>query len=74
LTSNGIIFKNIAVGETSYVKDVENVIDTILLLPKPLVVHHWNTSCPESKIFRKIYYQKTHYPQQNLSNHDAETF
>ena len=74
LTPNGIIFKNIAVRETSDVKDVENIIDTILLLPKPLVVHHWNTTCPESKWFRKIYYQKNHYPQQNLANHNTETF
>jgi len=74
LEPNGIIFKNFAVRETSDVKDVENVIDTILLLPKPLVVHHWNTTCPECKWFRKIYYQKTHYPQQDLANHKSETF
>jgi len=74
LVPNGIIYKNMAMRDTSDVTDVENIIDTILLLPKPLVVHHWNTTCPESKLFRKIYYQKTHYPQENLANHDYETF
>jgi len=73
LEPNGIIFKSIAVSDTS-TKEIENIIDGILLLPKPLVVHFWNTSSPQSKLFRKIYYQKTNYPQTNLANHATETF
>ena len=74
LASNGIVFKNMAIDVKSSPKEIENVIDSILALPKPLVVHHWNTTCPESKLFRKFYYQKTHYIQTNLATHDTETF
>ena len=74
LASNGIVFKNMAIDMKSTPKEIENVIDSILALPKPLVVHHWNTTCPESKLFRKFYYQKTHYIQTNLATHDTETF
>jgi protein tyrosine phosphatase (PTP) superfamily phosphohydrolase (DUF442 family) len=74
LEPNGIIFKNIAVHEGSTEKEVGNIIDSIFLLPKPIVMHFWNTSSPQSKLFRKIYYQKTHYPQTNLANHVTETF
>ena len=70
----GIIFKNVTVNVANTPEEIENIVDTILLLPKPMVVHHWNTTCPESKLFRKFYYQKTHYTQTNLATHEAETF
>jgi protein tyrosine phosphatase (PTP) superfamily phosphohydrolase (DUF442 family) len=70
----GITFKNVAVNVTSTPEEIENTIDSILLLPKPMVVHHWNTTCPESKLFRKLYYQKTHYTQTNLATNEVETF
>jgi len=70
----GITFKNFAVNESTGAAEIENIIDSISLLPKPIIVHHWNTSSPESKLFRKIYYQKTHHAQMNLATHDTETF
>jgi len=54
--------------------EIENIIDSMLLLPGPIIVHHWNTTCPESKLFRKFYYQKTHYIQTNLATKEEETF
>jgi len=74
LEPNGIAFKNITHDIKSTPSQIEAVVDSILLLPKPIVVHHWNTTCPESKLFRKYYYQKTHYTQMNLATHDTETF
>lgn len=74
LESNGILFKNVAIDINSTRSQIESGVDSILLLPKPIVVHHWNTTCPESKLFRKFYYQQTHQVQTNLATHDTETF
>jgi protein tyrosine phosphatase (PTP) superfamily phosphohydrolase (DUF442 family) len=74
LEKNGIIFRNFPVRENSTAEDVGRIVDSILSLPRPVVVHHWNTTCPESKWFRRIYYEKIRYPQVNLETHDTETY
>lgn len=74
LETNGIVFRNFAINEKSMANEIESVVDSVLLLSKPMVVHHWNTTCPESKLFRKYYFEKKHYTQQNLATNDTETF
>jgi len=74
LTGNGLIFKNFAIKAGMPEKEINRVLDSISKLPKPLVVHQWSTSSPESKLFRKYYYQRARYTQKNLATNDLETF
>jgi len=74
LQSMNINYSIINVPEDAKDKDIVMVLDSIEHLPKPLVVHHWNTTCPQSILFRKNYYLKTKFVQINLATKDAATY
>jgi hypothetical protein len=74
LEPNGILFRNFVVNAKKTKKNIKNIIDSILTLPKPIVVHHWSTTNSQSMLFRKIYFEKTSCPQTNLATHGTETF
>jgi hypothetical protein len=69
-----IAFKNLKVLPGTPKEQIDAIIDSINGLKKPLVVHHWNNSIPESKNFRKIFAKRTGKPALNLATNVPETY
>ena len=74
LNSMKIAFAEMPVAESATDKDIQQLLRMIDSLPRPIVIHHWNTSCTQSVLFRKSYYNKTGIKQINLATKDAATF
>lgn len=74
LSSMKISFVEIPVSESATDKDIAPIFKLIDSLPKPMVIHHWNTTCPQSILFRKDYFKKTGFMQINLATKNAATY
>ncbi len=74
LQTVGINFKNFSLTTSAPEQFVLTILDSLNGYPKPLVVHHWNTTCPESKLFRKYFVQKTSQSPLNLATNVSETY
>lgn len=74
LKQNAIVFKLITVHANANNKEIGKLMDSVRLLPRPLVVHHWNTTCPESVLFRRAYYERTKSQQVNLATKNPVVF
>lgn len=55
LKSSDIRFKNytLNIAHPNLKATLKHILDSIAHLPKPIVVHHWNTTCPEARLFMK---------------------
>jgi protein tyrosine phosphatase (PTP) superfamily phosphohydrolase (DUF442 family) len=67
LKQNAIVFKQVAIHINTTEEAFNKLVDSIRVWPKPLVIHHWNTACPESVLLRKAYYNLTKSQQVNLA-------
>src|SRR5207244_3950217 len=67
LEGMNIVYRSMPVTEHSTEKDVLPILNAIDSLPKPLVVHQWNTTSEQSILFRKAYYNKSKFIQINLA-------
>lgn len=74
LQTNGTHFIQIPVNESSTEKDMLPILRAIDSLPKPLVIHQWNTSNDQCKLFRKSYFNKTKVVQLNLATRNEESY
>lgn len=67
LKKMNIHYRVITVNENANDETLIRLFESLDSLPKPLVVHHWNTTCPQSILVRKKYFDKTKYVQVNLA-------
>lgn len=74
LQSMHIQYRIITVNENAKDKNIVPVLAAIDSLPKPIVVHHWSTSCPQSVLLRKNYFNKTKFRQVNLATKDEAAY
>jgi protein tyrosine phosphatase (PTP) superfamily phosphohydrolase (DUF442 family) len=74
LENAGLTFKSFALSEKTTPKQIDRIIDSLLVYQKPLVVHHWATHFPISKKFREAFFKKTGKAPVNLANDAAETY
>ncbi len=74
LKNGAIDFKNYTFHAIMPQKELLAMVDSVLKLPKPIVIHHWNTTCPEAVLFMKLYTQKTQELPLNLAKPDVRTY
>lgn len=73
LKNGAIDFKNYTFHAIMPQNELLAMVDSVLKLPKPIVIHHWNTTCPEAVLFMKLYTQKTKQIPLNLAKPDVRT-
>lgn len=73
LRASGTPLKNLPVTTTATAEYLSALVDSINSYPKPVVIHHWNTTCPESVLMRKAFRNKTAKATINLKTNVAET-
>lgn len=71
LKNSAILFRNYKLNTKSpNVKlQLQAIVDSILTLPKPIVVHHWNSSSPEAVLFIRQFSKHTGQQAINLDHH-----
>ncbi|HWB26297.1 MAG TPA: hypothetical protein VG738_12490 [Chitinophagaceae bacterium] len=67
MEEGNIKFKMMTVKALDAEPYLRRIIDSVNIWPKPLVVHHWNTTCRESVFFRREYYKAVKAKQVNLA-------
>lgn len=74
LQKTTVEFRHLPMKEQPTEKDVLKIVDAVYLLPRPLVIHRWNTTSTDVKLFRKIYFLKSGKTAVNLATNDQETY
>ena len=73
LQSEGIQFTNLSVTQTTNKQDLYSIIDSILLLPKPLVIHHWQSNSVHALYFMDAFKKQTQLTTINLNTKHEST-
>jgi hypothetical protein len=73
LIKANVTFRHLTLN-TDDKKTMNNILDSIVALPKPVVIHQWNTHGYEMKHFRKIFSQKTGSTTLNLATNVPESY
>lgn len=74
LQKASVEFRHYSMKEDPREKDINQIIDSILTLPKPVVIHRWNTVSSDVKLFRKIFSKKTGSIPLNLATNVPESY
>lgn len=72
LTRAVIKFNNFPVHERSSDNEIRRIVQMIDTLGRPLVVHHWNTTSPESRKFRQAFAEAKGSKAINLASGEPE--
>ncbi len=54
-------------------QEMKKILEAIDTLPKPMVIHHWNTICPEAKFFIQQFEKQTQSKSINLNQTNVRT-
>ncbi len=73
--NSDINFENhlLNLAHTNLKEEMNNILTVIEKSPKPMVIHHWNTICPEAKFFIQQFEKKTHSKALNLNQANVRT-
>jgi protein tyrosine phosphatase (PTP) superfamily phosphohydrolase (DUF442 family) len=74
LQKTTVQFHLYSLREDAPAKTIQQVVDSVLSLPKPIVVHRWNTKSEATLQFRKLFFRKTGIAALNLSTNVPETY
>jgi protein tyrosine phosphatase (PTP) superfamily phosphohydrolase (DUF442 family) len=72
LEKAGVTFRHYSTQETSGEKELNRIIDSALRLPRPLVIHRWNTRSGDTEKFRELFDRKTGTTSVNLATHVSQ--
>jgi protein tyrosine phosphatase (PTP) superfamily phosphohydrolase (DUF442 family) len=73
LQNAGIQFTNLSVTQTTNKQDLYSIIDSILLLSKPLVIHHWQSNSVHALYFMDAFKKQTQLTTINLNTKHEST-
>jgi protein tyrosine phosphatase (PTP) superfamily phosphohydrolase (DUF442 family) len=73
LQNEGIQFTNLSVTQTTNKQDLHTIIDSILHLPKPLVIHHWQSDSEHALYFMDAFKKQTQLTTINLNTKHEST-
>jgi protein tyrosine/serine phosphatase len=73
LIKASVAFRHMSWNEND-MKGANNIIDSILASPKPVVIHQWNTHGNDVRTFRKLFSQKTGSTTINLATNVPESY
>ncbi len=73
--NSDINFENhiLNLAHTNLKGEMNNILTIIEKSPKPMVIHHWNTICPEAKFFIQQFEKQTHSKPINLNQAHVRT-
>ncbi len=74
LKKASVAFRHFTMQENPTAKQINRIIDSILILPKPVVIHRWNTVSSDVVLFRKLFSQKTGNTPLNLATNVPESY
>ncbi len=74
LIKASVEFRHYSIRENPPEKEVSRIIDSVLTLPKPVVIHRWNTVSSDVMLFRKIFSKKTGSEILNLATNVPESY
>jgi protein tyrosine phosphatase (PTP) superfamily phosphohydrolase (DUF442 family) len=71
LQNAGIHFSNLTVNQTTNTQVLTTIIDSVLHLPKPIVIHHWQSNSVHAIYFINAFKKQTQFTAINLNNKHA---
>jgi len=74
LQKTAIGFRHYSLRENAREQEISQAIDSILTLPKPVVIHRWNNHSSDATFFRKIFSKKTGNVPLNLNTNVPESY
>lgn len=69
LAEGGVVFRHYGLEDHAGTASLDKHIDSILALPKPVVIHRWHTKGSDSERFRELFSKKTGRQPINLATH-----
>jgi protein tyrosine phosphatase (PTP) superfamily phosphohydrolase (DUF442 family) len=72
LKKSTVTFRFYSLKETPSETAINAIVDSVMALPKPVVLHRWNTHSPDTRLIRKIFAGKTGYTPINLFTNALE--
>ncbi len=73
LQNAGIHFSNLAVNQTTNAQVLNSIIDSVLHLPKPIVIHHWQSNSAHAQYFINAFKKQTQFTPLNLNTKHVST-
>jgi protein tyrosine phosphatase (PTP) superfamily phosphohydrolase (DUF442 family) len=72
LKKSTVNFRFYSLEETPSETSISAIVDSVLALPKPVVLHRWNTHSPDTKLIRKVFGKRTGFTSINLFTNAPE--
>jgi len=73
LHNAGIHFSNLAVSQTTNAQVLNSIIDSVLHLPKPIVIHHWQSNSAHAQYFINAFKKQIQFTPLNLNTKHVST-